>query len=257
MVRGAQRRVNSVAREPRQRSGGACHWVWLVLLVTVAACAGTQEKPDRPPEELYAQAMKHVEGTKLWFLPALPDYERALDLFKQVVDDYPYSEYAALSRLMIGEVQFKDHKYLEAVVGYEDFIRMHPSHPKVSYAAHQIGRCYEEEMLSKDRDQTSTLNAIDQYRKVVDQYPNTEYAAEASKKLEGLRQRAADHELYVAEFYMRRGEYRAALFRLHGLKAEYSDRIPAERIEAMIEKAKKGLTALEAEGEAREGTLPP
>ncbi|MBI2059086.1 MAG: outer membrane protein assembly factor BamD [Nitrospirae bacterium] len=230
--------------------------VWIGAALGLS-CAATQEKKEKTAQELYDEAMRWVEGTKLWFLPALPDYERALDNFKRIVDDYPYSEYASLSRLMIGEVYFKDRKFSEAVVGYEEFIRMHPSHPKVPHAAFMIGRSYEEDMLSMDRDPTATLNAIDQYRHVVQQYGASEFAGQASERLGKLRKRAAEYELYVAKFYLRRGEYRAALYRLDQLAADYSDQMDRPEIDNLISKARAGVASLEARGKLGEGILPP
>lgn len=229
----------------------------LIGMLMAVSCAETQEKKEKTAQELYDEAMRWVEGTKLWFLPALPDYERALDNFKRIVDDYPYSEYASLSRLMIGEVYFKDRKFSEAVVGYEEFIRMHPSHPKVPHAAFMIGRSHEEDMLSLDRDPTATLNAIDQYRHVVQQYGQSEFAAQAAERLGKLRKKAADYELYVAKFYLRRGEYRAALYRLGQLIADYPDQIDRALIEDLNSKARAGVASLEARGKLGEGVLPP
>lgn len=226
-------------------------------LCVLASCAGTPEMKDRPPKELYEEAVGHMEGTKFWFFPPLPDYERALENFKQVVDDYPYSEYASLSRLMIGDVYFKDKKFAESVVAYEEFVRMHPSHPKVPYAAFRIGRSYEEEVLSHDRDQTATLNAIDQYESVARQYPETEYAAQSREKLDSLESKAARHEMYVARFYMKRGQYRAAIYRLVQAEKKFPDYLDRSETVELLREAQERVRELEARGQLQEGILPP
>ena len=68
-----------------------------------------------------------------------------------------------------------------------------------------------------ERDLTSTEDAARELSKFIELYPNSQYAEEVSEKLATVRERLADHEFFVATFYLKREEPRAAAMRLQGL----------------------------------------
>ena len=78
---------------------------------------GMQEKKDQNP----------LEATKL---------------FEYVRNNFPYSQYAALSQLAIADMSFEHDDWGPAAVQYQDFVKSHPSHPKADYAAFRVGLAY-------------------------------------------------------------------------------------------------------------------
>ena len=55
--------------------------------------------------------------------------------------------------------------------------------------------------------------SFDAFGRVVQQYPQSEYAPDAHQRMVYLRNRLAEYEIHVAGYYMRRGAYVAAINR--------------------------------------------
>ncbi len=62
------------------------------------------------------------------------DYEKAAETFQQIKDRFPYSRYALLADLRVGDAYLKSKRYEEALLAYDDFIRLHPKNEAVPYA---------------------------------------------------------------------------------------------------------------------------
>ena len=48
--------------------------------------------------------------------------------FREIRREFPYSRFAALSELRIGDCQFKNEAYPESIQTYRQFVRIRPSH---------------------------------------------------------------------------------------------------------------------------------
>ncbi len=183
-------------------------------LVFLAGCWGAQTRKDLPPEVLYQQALEQVEDGA--YEPA----QKTLDFLR---DQYPFSKFAVEAELLEADMLFDQEKYEEAAAAYRAFEELHPTHSKLGYAVFRRGLSYEELSLPPDRDQTGTHNAIEAYQKLLYLRPEGEHAAEARERMEKLRQRLAEHELYVARYYKRRKMYDAARGRVAYLVRNFPD----------------------------------
>ncbi|MDH3273251.1 MAG: outer membrane protein assembly factor BamD, partial [Gammaproteobacteria bacterium] len=64
--------------------------------------------------------------------------------------------------------------------------------------------------------------AYSSLRRLIDRYPASEYAADAEQRLVYLKNRLAAYENHVADYYLRRGAYVAALNRAKSALEEYN-----------------------------------
>jgi outer membrane protein assembly factor BamD len=156
-------------------------------------------------------------------LMAADNYKDAAALWQQLKDQYPYSEYAVLGELKLGDALFMQDKFIEALAAYEDFERLHPENEAVPYAIYQQGMCFYSRMKGIDRDQTSTILTIQTMARLVDMYPYSRYATMAQARIAEAQNNLAGHEFYVGEFYFRRKDYQAAMNRYLGLLQYYPD----------------------------------
>ena len=180
---------------------------------------GLQSATDRDfgedePQTLARQAQKLMEAD---------NYKDAAGLWQQLKEQYPYSDYAILGELKLGDALFLQGKYIEALGAYEDFERLHPENQAVPYAVYQQGMCYYSRMQGIDHDQTSTIQAIQTLARLVDLYPTSRYAAMAQARIAEAQHNLAGHEFYVGEFYFNRKDYQAAINRYLGLIQYYPD----------------------------------
>jgi len=104
---------------------------------------------------------------------------------------------------------------------YREFIQLFPYSPSAAYAQYQIGLSYHKKILKPGRDQTKTIQALAEFRIVMNKYPLSEEAETAREKILECEERLASHSLGVAELYYKRRAYRASISRLTELLTEY------------------------------------
>ncbi|MDL2259306.1 outer membrane protein assembly factor BamD [Deltaproteobacteria bacterium OttesenSCG-928-K17] len=166
------------------------------------------------PQALARQAQAMMEAD---------DYKGAAELWKQIKDQYPYSEVATLAELKTGDALYLQGKYIEAMSAYEDFERLHPDHEAVPYSIYQQGMCHYSRMRGIDRDQTPTIQTIQTLARLLEMYPGSQYAVMGQARIAEAQNNLAGHEFYVGEFYFKRKDYQAAINRFMGLLQYYPD----------------------------------
>ena len=61
-------------------------------------------------------------------------FVEATRYFEWVRNNFPYSQYAALSELALADMAFERGDFAAAATAYQDFVKAHPSHPKADYS---------------------------------------------------------------------------------------------------------------------------
>lgn len=141
------------------------------------------------------------------------DYKDAIKAYTDLKDWYPFSKYAILAELKIADSNFRLEQYDEAIIGYESFEKMHPRNDAIPYVINQIGLCWFKQIDTIDRDHTPASTALAQFQRLLEQYPGNEYAKEAAGNITLCIENIVNHELYVANFYLKTKKYKAALKR--------------------------------------------
>ncbi len=186
----------------------------LLCFFIISGCASHKgiEKSYRNAEEMYNDGVQQYHAIH---------YEDAESILGDLMERYPLSNYALEGEMLLADVLYADEKYDEARVYYTDFVALHPSHSKASYALFQKGMCFFREVLSADRDQTNTRKAIIAFEDLSKNYPESSYNDKAVELVAFLRQRLAERELYVGKFYIKKKKYRGALSRLKIILKQY------------------------------------
>lgn len=184
--------------------------------IMVSGCALFEENTEmeKNAEELVS------EGSTAF---AAGDYKDAKKAYSDLKDWYPFSKYASLAELKIADSCFNLEEYDEAIVAYEEFERMHPKNEAIPYVVYQIGLSWFKQIGTVDRDHTPAVKAMAQFKRLMEQFPDSEYAILASENIDKCLANLSGHELYVADFYMRTKKYRAALQRYQYLIDTYPD----------------------------------
>jgi len=170
---------------------------------------------------LYAQGLEHLEGTNVLGLFHWPHIDSAIESFQAVIDNYPYSDYAVLSELKIADAYFEDGKYEEALSYYRDFADLHPQHAQVPYTIFRSALCYRRQVRTINRDQSATREALFYLDRLLNEFPYSEYSAEAEEIWRELRTRLAENVMSIADFYRGRDEFESAAERYRSLLSEY------------------------------------
>jgi outer membrane protein assembly factor BamD len=212
--------------------------IFFLWVAGLTGCAWFKSNRVETAEELAVKGMESFEDE---------DYLDALKAFNTLKERYPYSRYAILAELKVADAHFYRKEYPEAIAGYEEFARLHPKNEVIPYVLYQVGESYYKQLLSEDRDQTSTREAILSFERLLKTHPNSTYASQADEKIRNCRELLAEHELYVGRFYYKAKRYRAALGRFESLLAGYQDVLESEtqqEVEGLILVCKEKLADL-------------
>ncbi len=177
----------------------------LLLLLLTSACASTAP-PTKNAEYYLEEGEAHLEKGR---------YEDAIASWEKVRDSYFSPELNILAELKIAESYFLSERYVEAATAYEDFLKQHPDHSRTANVLFQLGLSYFHQMLSPDRDQTATRNALSTFSDLQKRFPDFPQAKELADKIAQCRERLTEHEMLVGEFYLRTKQYEAASNRIH------------------------------------------
>jgi outer membrane protein assembly factor BamD len=162
----------------------------LLFACGLAACSSQQILTDSQYSQRATTAMK--EGS----------YDIAIDNYQKLLEEYPFSDYSEEAQLKIGEAQYQNKQYAEAIASFQDFQRMHPTNPNLALTEYYTALAYMDQMGKDDRDQRAAENAQAHFQVLLNRYPDSPYTAEAKQRLKKCREELAEHELGVARFYL-------------------------------------------------------
>jgi outer membrane protein assembly factor BamD len=202
---------------------------WLLLVVALAACEGSGANFLKSTPTFYPTAEKNYEYGQRELKAG--SWLTAIQYFQHVRANFGYSKWATLAELGLADAKFGSEKYIEAIDGYKQFVKNHPTHEHTQdgYCGFKVGEAYYKQIPSDwllappsyEKDQGPVLDALREMNQFVDQYPESPYVAKARKLIGDCVQRLAEHELYVARFYLNRDKPYAAIGRLEGLLHDY------------------------------------
>lgn len=158
------------------------------------------------------------------------DYLEAIRQFNLIRTKFPYTDFAKLADLRIADAYFAQEKYATSVEQYRAFSKLYPEHPKVLYAKWRVAEAFFEQMPKDwwvlppgyERDLARAQDAERELRFFLRRNGSSQYAKEAKKRLRLVRRRLADHEFYVASFYLKQNNPRASALRLTRMLKKYS-----------------------------------
>ena len=186
----------------------------LAALVLVSACSSNDPKKITSPGQIYHLAKKALDGS---------DYGQAIKLYEALEARFPFSPEAKQGQLDLMYAYYKNHATESAIDQADQFIRENPIHPRVDYAYYIKGLTwfernpnFIERWFRADLSQRPPIDArksFQAFQTLVQQYPNSEYAADAHQRMIFLRNRLANYDVYIAKFYLSRGIYVGAINR--------------------------------------------
>lgn len=194
-----------------------------LALLLAAACASTPDKPVSLTQDARSNLEKGNEALEG------KQYAEAEAYFEEVRTKYPFLEEAKEAELRLADLDFARDRYAEARDRYQAFVKAHPSHKSVDYAAFQAAATHTKEMPNEvfflppasEKDQVEVKLAYEALGNFLKQYPGSAHEAEARKLHGEVRRRLAEHELYVAKFYAKRDRWPAVVRRLETLLEAY------------------------------------
>ncbi len=212
-------------REKQSHAAGFRSAVCALTLAVSAGCASAPPPDDELPsaEAYYQRGLDALAGDTTLFFFRDVDYKRAIELFQEVIDNYPYSESATAAEIKIADVYFEQEEYEQAATYYQDFVERRPKHPQVPYALYRQGLCSAQRIREPDQDQEAARAAASQFKVLLERYPDSEHAESARAELATATNRLSEHETHVGDFYLERGQCGAAAERYRSALVSYPE----------------------------------
>ncbi len=167
---------------------------------------------ERPIDQIYAAAWREINRG---------NWEVAAAQFNEVDRQHPYSVWARRAQLMSAFSSYQANKYDDVVTTADQYISLHPGSREVAYAFYLKAIALYEQIVDVGRDQSKTLGALVALQDVVQRFPDTEYARDASLKIDLTRDHLAGKEMEVGRYYLTRGNYIGAINRFRTVVDQY------------------------------------
>ncbi len=148
------------------------------------------------------------------------DIPQALGAFEILEARFPFSTYAQQSVLDLAFAYYDFGQKDDAIAECDRFIDLYPNHSNLDYAYYlraisnlEKEQPFFQELLGQDvskYDVTRLKRAYEDFLLISNRFVDSKYADDANNRLIFLRNSMADHEVYIAEYYLKRGAYVAS-----------------------------------------------
>jgi outer membrane protein assembly factor BamD len=188
----------------------------VVLVLLCGGCAWLRPSPEPilPAEELYQIGEKELGRRR---------YEDARKQFRRIVERHPNSSYAPRARFLMGEAYYREAEFDKGIKEFETFMAFYPRHQVADLVQYRLAMSYYDQIKPIEQDQTLAAKALDQFKKLVKDYPESRYATDALAKIDICRGRLAQKEVWIAAYNLNaQGNVVGARQRLEKVLKEYS-----------------------------------
>ena len=141
---------------------------------------------------------------------------------------YPQSIWAPRSALMASYSYYLQNYYTESISNLERYLNTYPKDVDLIYAHYLIAMCYYESIIDEKRDYGSIIKAKKKFDFIVKQYPSSQFALDASFKLNLIEDILASKEMYIGRYYLKRGKWIAAANRFKEVVKTYDQTVFVE-----------------------------
>ncbi|MBT0585836.1 outer membrane protein assembly factor BamD [Alteromonas oceanisediminis] len=188
----------------------------LAVVIALSGCSSSDDEErviaaNQGAQTLYDDAKRQMDAG---------NFAGAAATLGALDSRYPFGPLSHQVQLDLIYSHYKSGKPDQALATIDRFIRLNPNHSDVDYAYYMRGLTNMEsdnnlfqDLLNidrSDRDPTRSREAFEDFRRLIETYPDSKYAADAQKRMLYIKNRLASYEIAIARFYMRREAYVAA-----------------------------------------------
>ncbi len=148
-----------------------------------------------PDKELYDKAVKATKKGH---------FDVARLTLQTLLNTYPDSQYQMRAKLAIADSWYKEGgtaALMQAESEYKDFITFFPNVPEAAEAQMRVGDIYFRQMDKPDRDYTKATHAEEEYRLMLQQFPESPLVPQAKQRLREVQEVLAAREAEIGNFY--------------------------------------------------------
>jgi len=177
----------------------------LVLVLILGSCSEYQQVLKKVDVKAkYDLAQKYYEAK---------DYKRALRLFEQIAPKYVGKPQGERVMFFLADSYYQKENYNMAGYQFERFIKSYPKSDKVDEAAYRGAKSYFELSPSHSLDQTDTDKALTKLQGFINNYPDSEFFADANAMAKELTTKKERKAFEIAKQFNKLGEFNYDILR--------------------------------------------
>jgi outer membrane protein assembly factor BamD len=214
------------------RRFGAAAGILVLSLALVPAQAKTKVPKKKKNVDLSANPLGNVQSRQ----PDKELYDKAMLALKKgrfdvarldlqtMLNTYPNSEYQMRAKLAVGDSWFKEGgtaALAQAESEYKDFITFFPQAPEAAEAQMKVADIYFMQMEKPDRDFNNAVRAEQEYRAMINQFPDSSLVPRAKQKLREVQEVLAEREFLIGQYYGTRMNWSGSIARLQTVADTY------------------------------------
>src|SRR6202167_2894177 len=193
----------------------------LLLALTVACTNKKSQNPlanvgsKQPDKVLFDRSMDAMKHNR---------FDVARMTLQTLINTYPDSEFIARAKLAVADSWYAEGgttAMAQAEIEYKDFRTFFPNMPEAAEAQLKVANIHYQEMEKADRDFTHAMRAEEEYRALIQEYPESKLVPLAKQRLREVQEVLADREFGIGRFYFLRNSFPAAIGRLQTLVERY------------------------------------
>ncbi|MDA9695497.1 outer membrane protein assembly factor BamD [Candidatus Pelagibacter sp.] len=196
----------------------------LFLFTFTISCSNDLKKESKLDEksldlqmiEAYKEGLVSLEQGDVLF---------AAKKFNEAEILYPQSIWAPRAALMAAYSYYLQDYYGDAIAELVRFTKVYPNHKNLDYAYFLLASCYYEQIVDEKKDLQFLLKAKSNFLFISKNYPNTDYAIDASFKLDLINDVLASKEMYLGRYYLERKKWIPAINRFRTVIDQYNTTI--------------------------------
>jgi outer membrane protein assembly factor BamD len=196
----------------------------LLAVLMLASCSGLDKDPtaDWTAKEFYEEARRDLDAG---------EFQSAIKNLETLEARFPFDKYAKQAQLEVAYSYFKFDEADSAISAADRFIRLNPRDPNIDYVYYLKGLINFERggglldswfPRDKAKHETETLhNAFNDFATLVRRFPDSRYAGDAYQRMIFLQNELAQHEIDVADYYLKRKAWLGAANRARNVLERY------------------------------------
>ena len=195
--------------------------IFVVLALLLALTVGCTNKKavnplanvgsKQPDKVLFDRAMDAMKHNR---------FDVARMTLQTLINTYPDPEFIARAKLAVADSWYAEGgttALQQAEIEYKDFKTFFPNMPEAAEAQLKVANIHYQEMEKPDRDYTHAMRAEEEYRSLIQEYPDSKLVRQAKQRLREVQEVLAEREFEIGRFYYLRLAYPAAIARLKTL----------------------------------------
>ena len=141
---------------------------------------------------------------------------------------FPQSKWAPRSALMSAYAYYDFSFYSDAISEVDRFLKTYPNSKRKDYAHYLKAMSFYNQIIDEKKDLGPIIEAKQNFQFIISTYPNSEYAMDASFKLELIEEILAAKEMHIGRFYLKKEKWIPAINRFKKVIKDYDRTIYAE-----------------------------